>query len=126
MSFRPFRIYQGYSPVQAKDIYSKLSLDMGRYGQVFKGKEIKNFIETPFDIIKTKALIVIDNTENKDEYGQESEISINWNVLLNKLYSNWKDEYRCSILIFTNDHISKTLIRDDKVEYKHHTSGNVI
>ena len=110
---KQLRLYQGYTPQKAKAFYEGVLIDMKVYGQLFTGNEIKSFIENPFEVIKDKALIVIDHLgKNKPSS------KIDWNALLNKLYSNWKDEYKCSVLIFTNDPISKTLIRDPKVEYK--------
>lgn len=107
---KQLRLYQGYSSSQAKEFYDKLLHDMREYGELYIGEDIGKFIESPFDIIKTKALIILDHTNGQGKF--------DWNEFLNKLYSNWKNEFRCSILIFTNEHFSKTLKRDPKVEYR--------
>lgn len=110
---KQLRLYQGYSSSKAKALYEQLVHDMGRYGKVFIGNEILNFIENPFEFISKNAMIVLDAT-NKENYTEK----VHWNELLNKIYSQWKDDFKCSLLIFTNDHISKTLVRDPKIEYK--------
>ena len=107
---KQLRLYQGYSSTEARDLYDKVLHDMGQYGVLYQGEDIRKFTDSPFDIIKSKALVVLDHTNGQGKF--------DWNGLLNKLYSNWKNEFRCSVLIFTNEHISKTLQRDPKIEYK--------
>lgn len=106
---KQLRLYQGYSSHQAKELYNDVLHDMKEYGALYSGEDIRKFIESPLEIIKSKAIVVLDHTSGQGKF--------DWNELLNKLYSNWKNEFKCSVLIFTNAHISKTLQRDPKVAF---------
>lgn len=66
-------------------------------------------MENTFDIVNNHAMVVVDDwdsSKNRD-----------WNALINKLRTNPnRDNYYCTVVILTKQHLSKTLVRSPFVK----------
>ena len=62
---KQLRLYQGYSSHQAKELYNDVLHDMKEYGVLYSGEDIRKFIESPLEIIKSKAIVVLDHTSGQ-------------------------------------------------------------
>lgn len=69
----------------------------------------EDIFENTFDIINNHAMVVVDdwkNDKNRD-----------WNALINKMRTNPKrDNFYCTIVILTKQHLSKSLLRSGHVK----------